>query len=108
MILIISFQCYEIILQQDPNHMPTLHNLCATYFHLGKLEDAEICLKKAVVVAPKELYIQHHLNLVQQHREKLKLYSNSKLYNCSGSNCNIHSNLGKMKDLNSADDIIRL
>lgn len=88
--------------------MPTLHNLCATYFHIGRLEDSEICLRKAVSIAPNELYIQHHLSLVQQHRKKVKLYSNNKQFNCSGSNCHIPDGINKMDNLKETNDIIRL
>ncbi|GFQ78783.1 protein O-mannosyl-transferase Tmtc3 [Trichonephila clavata] len=64
-------QCYELILKQDPNHIPALHNLCAAHFQLGQLEAAESCLQRAKNLAPQEAYIEHHLNIVKQHRQKL-------------------------------------
>nr|XP_042902211.1 protein O-mannosyl-transferase Tmtc3 [Parasteatoda tepidariorum] len=63
-------QCYESILQQDPYHVPAMHNLCAVHYQLKELEAAELCLLRATTIAPKESYIQHHLELVREHRKK--------------------------------------
>ncbi|KAF8796040.1 Protein O-mannosyl-transferase TMTC3 like protein [Argiope bruennichi] len=64
-------QCYELILKKDQNHIPALHNLCASLFQLDQLEAAETCLLHAKKLAPQERYIEHHLNIVQQRRKKL-------------------------------------
>ncbi|GIY10772.1 protein O-mannosyl-transferase Tmtc3 [Caerostris darwini] len=64
-------KCYEIILKTESNHIPALHNLCAAHFQMGQLEAAESCLQRAKTLAPQELYIEHHLNVVKQRRQKL-------------------------------------
>ncbi|KFM79887.1 Transmembrane and TPR repeat-containing protein, partial [Stegodyphus mimosarum] len=85
-------QCYELILKQDPNHIPAMHNLCAALFQMGQLESAESCLLRAAALAPGERYIDQHLKLVRQHRKKsLPKFlekPNSEPGYCSGSNSN--------------------
>lgn len=107
--VIFSFlQCYELILQNDPSHIPALHNLCAAHFQMGRLDDAEACLQQATTLAPTERYIQHHLSLVQQHKKKLASSSKSDTGYCSGSNCGIHLHVDKVREAKETDDVVRL
>jgi len=59
------FQCYQRILQLDPDNTQGMHNLCVVYVERGLLKDAEICLQKAHLMAPHEDYIVKHLKIVQ-------------------------------------------
>lgn len=48
------FQCYELILKQDPSHALARHNLCATLFQLGRMESAEFCRPPLSSMKPTE------------------------------------------------------
>ncbi|KAK6626408.1 Protein O-mannosyl-transferase tmtc3 [Polyplax serrata] len=69
--------CYRRILQLDPENVQGLHNLCVVHVERGNLEKAEICLRKAFKLAPKEEYITRHLKIVQQRLAKLETSTKS-------------------------------
>jgi tetratricopeptide (TPR) repeat protein len=45
---------YQEILTKTPNNLYSLSNLGVLYFRTGKLKAAELTLKKAVAIAPKD------------------------------------------------------
>ncbi|CAH1726692.1 protein O-mannosyl-transferase Tmtc3 [Aphis gossypii] len=57
--------CYQRILQLDPDNTQGMHNLCVVYVERGLLKEAETCLQKAHLMAPHEDYIVKHLKIVQ-------------------------------------------
>ncbi|XP_050443684.1 protein O-mannosyl-transferase Tmtc3 [Adelges cooleyi] len=57
--------CYQRILQLDPDNTQGMHNLCVVYVERGLLKEAELCLQKAHLMAPHEDYIVKHLKIVQ-------------------------------------------
>ncbi|KAK6630013.1 hypothetical protein RUM44_005470 [Polyplax serrata] len=66
-----------LILQLDPENVQGLHNLCVVHVERGNLEKAQICLRKAFKLAPKEAYIKRHLKIVQQRLAKLETSTKS-------------------------------
>ncbi|XP_041109863.1 protein O-mannosyl-transferase TMTC3 [Polyodon spathula] len=58
-------ECFERILQMDPNNVQGKHNLCVVYFEERDLVKAERCLVETLVLAPHEEYIHRHLNIVR-------------------------------------------
>ncbi|KAM4747156.1 protein O-mannosyl-transferase TMTC3 [Rhinophrynus dorsalis] len=58
-------KCFEKILEMDPNNVQGKHNLCVVYFEERDLQRAERCLVETLALAPKEEYIQRHLNIVR-------------------------------------------
>jgi len=64
-LVLLPFQCYQRILQLDPDNTQGMHNLCVVYVERGLLKEAEICLQKAHLMAPHEDYIIKHLKIVQ-------------------------------------------
>ncbi|XP_015921706.1 protein O-mannosyl-transferase Tmtc3 [Parasteatoda tepidariorum] len=65
-----ALQCYKLILKQDPNHVPAMHNLCAAHYQLGELDVAEECLLHVSSLKPEESYVKHHLQIVQERKGK--------------------------------------
>lgn len=58
-------ECFERILQMDPNNVQGKHNLCVVYFEERDLLKAERCLVETLALAPHEEYIHRHLSIVQ-------------------------------------------
>lgn len=56
-----------------------MHNLCVVYVERGLLQYAEVCLLKAVSLAPKEEYLLRHLSIVRS-RIKKKRAEEQKVY----------------------------
>ncbi|KAK6616822.1 hypothetical protein RUM43_014963 [Polyplax serrata] len=69
--------CHRKVLQLDPENIRGLRNLCVVHVERGNLEKAEICLRKAFKLAPKEEYIKRHLKIVQQRLAKLETSTKS-------------------------------
>ena len=65
-------QCYEQILRLDPEHVQGLHNLCVVHVKRDDLVRAQECLERAARLAPKEDYIQRHLQIVRARRQAAK------------------------------------
>ncbi|ESN89866.1 hypothetical protein HELRODRAFT_116733 [Helobdella robusta] len=63
--------CFEKILQQDPNNIQALHNLCVVHSERGDLLKAEKCLVKVLSLAPSEDYIKRHLVIIRQKIQSL-------------------------------------
>ncbi|XP_076324037.1 protein O-mannosyl-transferase Tmtc3-like isoform X3 [Tachypleus tridentatus] len=73
-------KCYTKILHMDPSNVQAKHNLCVVYVERGQLTTGEHCLLQAASLAPKEEYIQRHLQIVRARLQKTKTkdeYSNS-------------------------------
>jgi len=64
-LILLPLQCYQRILQLDPDNTQGMHNLCVVYVERGLLKEAETCLQKAHLMAPHEDYIVKHLKIVQ-------------------------------------------
>ncbi|XP_042895073.1 protein O-mannosyl-transferase Tmtc3 [Parasteatoda tepidariorum] len=62
-------ECYEKILDQDPNHVQAQHNLCVIFVERDRLDKAEECLERASVIAPNERYVIDHLEIVRARRK---------------------------------------
>ncbi|XP_051857016.1 protein O-mannosyl-transferase TMTC3 [Antechinus flavipes] len=58
-------ECFEKIVEMDPNNVQGKHNLCVVYFEEGDLIKAEKCLLETLDLAPHEEYIHRHLNIVR-------------------------------------------
>ncbi|RXM92675.1 Transmembrane and TPR repeat-containing protein 3 [Acipenser ruthenus] len=58
-------ECFERILQMDPNNVQGKHNLCVVYFEERDLLKAERCLVETLALAPHEEYIHRHLSIVR-------------------------------------------
>ncbi|XP_036615961.1 protein O-mannosyl-transferase TMTC3 [Trichosurus vulpecula] len=58
-------ECFEKIVEMDPNNVQGKHNLCVVYFEEGDLFKAEKCLLETLDLAPHEEYIHRHLNIVR-------------------------------------------
>ncbi|XP_044535848.1 protein O-mannosyl-transferase TMTC3 isoform X2 [Gracilinanus agilis] len=58
-------ECFEKIVEMDPNNVQGKHNLCVVYFEEGDLLKAEKCLLETLDLAPHEEYIHRHLNIVR-------------------------------------------
>ncbi|XP_003739935.1 protein O-mannosyl-transferase TMTC3 [Galendromus occidentalis] len=65
-------ECYEKILQSDPNNIQAMHNLCVVHVNAGRLDLAEKCLLSVQRRAPKEVYIKKHLEIVRKRIEALR------------------------------------
>jgi len=65
-------ECYEKILQTDPNNIQAMHNLCVVHVNAGQLDVAEKCLLNVQRRAPKEGYIRKHLEIVRKRIEVLR------------------------------------
>lgn len=65
-------QCYERILTIDPTNIQAMHNLCVVHVNSGRLDAAERCLLDVQKRAPKESYVQKHLDIVRKRIEKLR------------------------------------
>lgn len=57
---------FQTILQNEPNNVQALHNLCVVYVERGDILRAEKCLQHAHELAPEEAYILQHLNIVRK------------------------------------------
>ncbi|XP_027704280.1 transmembrane and TPR repeat-containing protein 3-like [Vombatus ursinus] len=58
-------ECFEKIVEMEPNNVQGKHNLCVVYFEEGDLFKAEKCLLETLDLAPHEEYIHRHLNIVR-------------------------------------------
>lgn len=76
------FQCYKKILELEPENIQGLHNLCVVYVERGNLIEAENCLKRVHMLAPKEDYVLRHLQIVQTRINKIQLMQNSSKVMC--------------------------
>lgn len=72
-------QCFEKILELDPNNVQGKHNLCVVYFEERDLIKAEKCLVETLALAPHEEYIQRHLNIVRSKIASLSVTEQSSL-----------------------------
>ncbi|XP_076362938.1 protein O-mannosyl-transferase Tmtc3-like isoform X2 [Tachypleus tridentatus] len=63
--------CYKSILDMEPTNVQAVHNLCVVHVERGHLQKGEQCLVKAAELAPKEEYIQHHLQIIRSRLHKL-------------------------------------
>lgn len=59
-------ECYERILLTEPTNVQAMHNLCVVHVNSGRLDVAEKCLLEVQKRAPKESYVQKHLQIVRQ------------------------------------------
>ncbi|KAL1459085.1 hypothetical protein WDU94_011094 [Cyamophila willieti] len=64
--------CYNRILELEPDNIQAMHNLCVVLVERGHLERAEECLKRVHNLSPEEDYILRHLNIVQARLARLK------------------------------------
>ena len=53
----------------EPSNIQGQHNLCVVYVEQGDLAKAERCLVKVLKMAPEEIYVKQHLQIV---RNRLK------------------------------------
>nr|XP_006633614.2 PREDICTED: transmembrane and TPR repeat-containing protein 3 isoform X1 [Lepisosteus oculatus] len=58
-------ECFEKILEMDPNNVQGKHNLCVVYFEERDLLKAEKCLVETLALAPHEEYVRRHLSIVR-------------------------------------------
>lgn len=65
-------ECYEKILETDPNNIQAMHNLCVVHVNGGQLDLAETCLLNVQKRAPKEGYVRKHLEIVRKRIEVLR------------------------------------
>lgn len=65
-------QCYNRILELEPDNIQAMHNLCVVMVERGHLTKAEQCLKQVHLLSPDEEYILRHLNIVQARLARLK------------------------------------
>jgi tetratricopeptide (TPR) repeat protein len=70
-----AIQVLEAGQQEHPNDFRILANLGTAYQHLGQLDVAERCLRRAVTAAPEEFrqLEQYHLTLVELRRKEQEL-----------------------------------
>ncbi|XP_022237987.1 transmembrane and TPR repeat-containing protein CG4050-like isoform X1 [Limulus polyphemus] len=69
-------KCYIKILQMDPNNVQAKHNLCVVYVERGQLALGEHCLQEVASLAPKEEYVQRHLQIVRARLQKTRTGNN--------------------------------
>ena len=66
------FQYFHQILANEPNHIQAQHNLCVVLVEEGKWFEAEKCLQDVAQLAPREDYIQKHLQIVRAQIRKIR------------------------------------
>ena len=49
----------------DPGNVQGRHNLCVVYAERGDLLKSEKCLTEVVQMAPEEVYVKEHLNIIR-------------------------------------------
>ncbi len=64
-------QVYRQILQQHPNHAPSLHYLGVIGFQMHRVDDALILLRRALAINPRVPDFHHNLGLALQEMGKL-------------------------------------
>ncbi|KAI5733077.1 hypothetical protein M8J76_007399 [Diaphorina citri] len=69
--------CYNRILELEPDNIQAMHNLCVVLVERDQLIKAESCLKRVHLLSPDEDYILRHLNIVQARLARLKQQQNS-------------------------------
>ena len=59
-------ECYNKILEKEPENVQGLHNLCVVMVERGHLGSARECLRSAHKLAPYEDYIARHLDIIEK------------------------------------------
>ena len=59
-------ECYNKILDKEPENVQGLHNLCVVMVERGNLGAARSCLRDAHNLAPHEDYIARHLDIIEK------------------------------------------
>ncbi len=63
-------ECYNKILEKEPENVQGLHNLCVVMVERGSLGLARECLQRAHKLAPHEDYIARHLDIIEKKIEE--------------------------------------
>ncbi|XP_076343835.1 protein O-mannosyl-transferase Tmtc3-like isoform X2 [Tachypleus tridentatus] len=65
-------ECYKRILDMEPTNVQAVHNLCVVHVERGHLQKGEQCLVQAAELAPKEEYIQRHLQIIRSRMQTIR------------------------------------
>ncbi|XP_013772946.1 transmembrane and TPR repeat-containing protein CG4050-like [Limulus polyphemus] len=65
-------ECYKRILDMEPTNVQAVHNLCVVHVERGHLQKGEQCLVQAAELAPKEEYIQRHLQIIRSRLQTIR------------------------------------